>query len=121
MNKVILIGYLGSQELKIMETNTGTKILSFSLGIPKKTKGETKWNNIYCTAFNQTAELIKRYCSPRDRVCVGGSLDVQDYLKDGETRYTTKVLVNEVEFLQSKKEHKSEPVIDNDLDDEIPF
>ena len=106
MNVVILNGVLGKDpELKV--TPSGAKVLRFTLAVKSNRKdenGEYKTNWVSMLAFNKTAELISDYCTKGSKIGVRGSLECGSYQKDNVTHYTTDVIVQEIEFLTSKKD-----------------
>lgn len=124
MNKAILIGRLGrNPESKFTQNNV--QVVNFSLATSQKIKGEeqTEWHNITC--FGKTAEIAERFLTKGKLVCVEGSINTSTYEKDGEKRYSTKIICNRLEMLGSKDEGKEVGVnvkVDMDnIDDELPF
>ena len=128
VNKVILIGNLGKDpETRYMPN--GQAVTSFSIATSEtwkdKTTGEqkesTEWHN--CTAFRKLAEIIGEYCKKGSKVYVEGKLKTDKYEKDGGIKYYTKIVVDNLQMLDSRQESKSEtaPQGDPDFDDQIPF
>ena len=59
---------------------------------------------INCVAFDKTAELLEKYFHKGDRIGIQGRIQTGSYTnKDGQTVYTTDVMVGSIEFLQDKK------------------
>ena len=131
MNKVILKGRLtATPELK--RTTSDVYVTDFSIAVNRRfNKEQTDFIN--CQAWRQTAEFITKYFTKGQEILVVGELHIEKWDKDGETRYATRVVVDEVEFCGSKAEnktHKSDnedasidnfmPVTDEDVDD-LPF
>ena len=111
-NKVQLIGNVGNDpEMTIMES--GKKVIRFSLATNenyKNAKGEkvqsTDWHNM--VAWNKTAEIIEQYATKGKQIAIEGKLTSRSYdSKEGEKRYTTEVIVNEVLLLGAKDENKA--------------
>lgn len=107
-NKVQLIGNLGmNPEIKPLED--GKKLAKFSMATNesyKNSKGEkieeTQWHNLI--AWGKTAEIIEKYVQKGDEVAVEGKLKNSSYEdKDGNKRYVTEVVVNEILMLNGKK------------------
>ena len=102
VNKIILIGNLGKQpELK--QTKSGKPVASFSLATSEKYNNETKteWHNI--VAWNKTAELCGQYLKKGSKVYIEGKLQTRSWDdQNGNKRYTTEVIANIVQFLDSK-------------------
>ena len=106
-NKVQLIGNLGNDP-EIIALESGRKLAKFSLAtneIYKDVNGEkqtkTDWHNI--VAWGKTAEIIEKYVTKGKEVAVEGKLTTRNYeTKEGEKRYITEVVCNELLMLGSK-------------------
>ena len=107
MNKVIIIGR-NTKDIELRQTTAGTSAVEFSVAVKrtfKSANGEYESDFINCVAFKNTAELISRYVNKGDMVCVVGRIQTRNYTnKEGKKVYVTEVVVEEVEFLQSKKQ-----------------
>ena len=106
-NKVQLIGNLGNNpEIIILES--GKKLAKFSIATNenyKNSKGEkvtdTQWHNV--VAWNKTAEIIEKYLEKGSEVAIEGKLTTRSYeTKEGEKRYITEVVCNELLMLGKK-------------------
>lgn len=106
-NRVQLIGNLGNKpELIILES--GKKLTKFSVATNetyKNSKGEkvteTQWHNII--AWNKTAEIIESYLDKGSEVMIEGKLTSRSYENEnGEKRYITEVVCNEILMLGNK-------------------
>lgn len=115
MNKVILKGRLtATPELK--STTNDIYVTDFSVAVNRRfNKEQTDFIN--CQAWRQTAEFINKYFTKGQEILVIGELHIEKWDKDGETRYTTRVVVDEVEFCGSKADNKAQT---NDAEMEIP-
>ncbi|MDN3723164.1 single-stranded DNA-binding protein [Aequorivita sp. SDUM287046] len=106
-NKVQLIGNLG-KDPEITNLDGGRKLAKFSIATNetyKNQKGEkvtdTQWHNI--VAWGKTAEIIENYVTKGKEVAVEGKLTSRSYDdKDGNKRYITEVVCNELVMLGSK-------------------
>lgn len=106
-NKVQLIGNLGNDP-EIIALESGKKLAKFSLATNESYKdvnGEkqtkTDWHNI--VAWGKTAEIIEKYVTKGKEVAVEGKLTTRNYeTKEGEKRYITEVVCNELLMLGSK-------------------
>lgn len=109
MNCVNLIGRLTSDpEIKEYGKKGDKKELAkFTLAVQRRgDKDEADF--IRCTAFGATAELIGDYLTKGARIGVTGRIQTGKYEDDdGDTRYTTDVIVESVTFADSKKEESS--------------
>jgi single-strand DNA-binding protein len=103
-NRVQLIGNVGNDpEIKTLEN--GRKLANLSIATNEKytnDKGEkveqTEWHRV--TAWGKTAEIIEKYVAKGKEVAVEGKLTHRSYDdKNGEKRYVTEVIVNEILLL----------------------
>jgi single-strand DNA-binding protein len=134
VNKWIGIGNLG-KDPEVRSMPNGKSVASFSIACSEswkdKNTGEkvekTEWVN--CTAFEKLADIIGQYLKKGKQVYIEGRLQTDKYEKDGQTKYSTKVVVSDMKMLGSKGESESAPV-SNDApassaapskDDDIPF
>ena len=122
LNKVQLIGYLGKDpETRI--TAKGSKVASFSLAVDRRWKsaeGETKeatdWFNI--EAWGRLGEICQQYLHKSSLVYLEGRLRTDRYEQEGQTRYITKVVANQMQMLDRRPE-EDEPVIE--AEEDFPF
>ena len=113
LNRCEFIGRLGA-DAEVRYTTAGKAVASFSIACGSSWKdksGEkqesTEWIN--CTAFDKLAEIIAEYLRKGSQVYVSGRLKTDKYEKDGQTRYSTKVVIDTMQMLGSKPadEHQS--------------
>ena len=103
-NKVQLIGNVGNDP-EIRNLEGGKKVASLTIATKdsyKNDKGEkveqTEWHRV--TAWGKTAEIIEKYVVKGKEVAVEGKLTHRSYDdKNGEKRYVTEVVVNEILLL----------------------
>jgi single-strand DNA-binding protein len=106
-NKVQLIGNLGNKP-EIITLESGKKLAKFSLATNenyKNAQGEkvtdTQWHNI--VAWNKTAEIIEKFLEKGNEVAIEGKLTSRSYeTKEGEKRYITEIVCNELLMLGGK-------------------
>ena len=106
-NKVQLIGNLGTQP-EVITLDSGKKLAKFTMATNdsyKNAKGEkitdTQWHNII--AWGNTAQIIEQYVNKGEEVAIEGKLTSRSYDdKDGNKRYITEVVVNELLMLGGK-------------------
>ncbi len=103
-NRVQLIGNVGNEpEIKTLET--GKKLAHLTIATNdyyKNEKGErvqqTEWHRV--TAWGKVAEIIEKYVVKGKEVAVEGKLTHRTYDdKNGEKRYVTEVVVNDILLL----------------------
>ena len=101
VNKAIILGNLG-QNPEITYTQAGLAVCKFSLATSRKMKDGsqvTQWHR--CTAFGKAGELINQYTSKGQQLYVDGEIRYSQYERDGVTRYSTDIIVNEFNFVNS--------------------
>lgn len=105
MNKAILVGRL-TRDPELKSTTTGKTVANFNLAVDRRFKnkdGQKEADFINCQAWGKTAELLGQYTKKGSRVGVVGRMQVRSYDgTDGIKRWVTEVIVDELEFLESK-------------------
>lgn len=102
MNKVIILGKL-TKDSELRYTESELAICDFTLAVDREyKKDETDFIN--CKAFSKLGETINKYTHKGDMIAVCGRINTGSYEKDGKKVYTTNVVVDQVKFLQAKKE-----------------
>lgn len=115
MNKCIITGRLTkAPELKYTASNKAVCEFTIASNRPVVKDGQKEADFVNCQAWNKTAENLAKYQDKGSLIAVYGSYTTDTYEKDGEKRYKTYILVNEIEFLgprsQDKPVETSEPV-----------
>lgn len=108
MNKVFLTGRIAN-DLEIRSTSTGKSVCEFRLATNRPTNrdGERVADFINCRVWNKTAENLKKYQAKGNLIAVIGRMQVETYQdKEGKNRRNTYVLVEDLEYLEQKKESK---------------
>lgn len=128
MNKTILIGRLTKDpEIRATENTT---IAMYSLAVDRKFKrdGEPTADFITCKAFGRCGEFAEKYLHKGTKIAVVGHIQTGSYTnKDGNKVYTTDVIVDEHEFVESKANNQEEtkPTDNTDFSDmpeaDLPF
>jgi len=122
-NKVQLIGRLG-QAPEVKHLDSGKTVANFNLATNdnyKNAKGElienTEWHNL--VAWGKTAEIIEKYVQKGSEIAIEGKLTNRSWEdKDGNKRYTTEILVNELLLLGEKKTNEKKG---RKSADDLPF
>ena len=128
MNKVILIGRITKDiDLRYMQ-NSENRIARFTLAVDRRSKDKDEADFISCVAWNKTAELLDKYCSRGSKIGIVGRIQTGSFTaSNGEKRYTTDVIADEIEFLDTKKAEQKQdkdewmPVPDDVDDAGLPF
>ena len=103
MNKVILIGRLCKDPELRYAPGSGTAVAKFNLAVTRPfKKDETDFIN--CIAFGKTGETITQYFTKGSQIAVTGRIQTGSYdAQDGTKKYTTDVIIESFEFVESKK------------------
>jgi len=99
-NHVGLVGRL-TRDPEIKFATSGTQIATFSLAVDRGKDDETDFVNV--VAFGKTAEFIGNYMTKGRLVLVEGQLRIEKYQRAGEQKTATKVVANQVRFMETKK------------------
>ena len=137
MNKVIIIGrFTRDPEIKYTTGENATATARFSLAVNRRFKnkeGNYDADFINCVAFGKTAEFIEKYFTKGMAIGITGRIQTGSYTnKEGQKVYTTDVVVEETEFVESKNKGTSDNVPNNNensnsdfeeviSEDEMPF
>jgi single-strand DNA-binding protein len=106
LNKVILGGRM-TADPEFKTTPAGTPVLSFTIAVNRRRAkdGDQQSDFITCVAWDKRAELISKHFHKGSCICVVGELQVRKWQdSNGGNRYSTEVLVSEVNFVDSKSE-----------------
>ncbi len=106
-NQVQLIGNLG-KDPEVKDLDSGKKVANFTLATNEtyrskngEKKVETQWHNI--VAWDKTAEIIEKYVTKGREIILRGKLTTESYeTRDGDKRYVTKVVCDEVVLVGNK-------------------
>ncbi len=108
VNKVILIGNVGNDP-EVRYISDGVAVARLSLATSESytnKQGErvenTEWHNL--VAWRGLAKVIEDYVTKGMRLYIEGKINYKTYEKDGETKYFTEILVNELKILTRKSE-----------------
>lgn len=106
MNKVVLIGRL-TKDPVVTRTANDTMVGRYTLAVDRR-KGESDF--ISCTTFNRGAEFAERYLHKGTKIAVVGRIQTGSYKnRDGNTVYTTDVVVEEHEFVERRSDAQESP------------
>ena len=137
MNKVILVGNL-TKDPELITTNTGVSMCRFTIAVQRRftsSDGNRETDFIPVIVWRGQAENCYKYLKKGNRAAVSGSIQTRNYEgQDGQKRYVTEVVADEVEFLTTRGNEDAkdsaiepdkkasvesfEPVVD---DDDLPF
>lgn len=139
MNKVILMGRLTRDaEVRYSQGENASAVARFSLAVDRRFQrdGEQTADFINCVAFGKTAEFLERFGRKGTKFVIEGRIQTGSYTnKDGQKVYTTDVVIEQVEFAESKGSGDSASApsaptsapeegfmnIPDGIDEELPF
>ncbi len=138
MNKAFLIGRT-TKDIDLRYTESQVAVSRFTLAVNRNytnQDGEKEADFINCVAFRKIAERIKEFVTKGSQVGIEGRIQTRNYEQDGVKKYVTEVVVDNIEFLSTKKKEEveeneydpfaemgKEVALDNymNIDDEFPY
>lgn len=138
MNKVIICGRLTKDaEVRYTQGAEPMAVARFTTAVGRKyaknkqEDGQTA-DFISCVAFGKRAEMLEKYGKKGKKFIIEGRIQTGSYDKDGQKVYTTDVVVEQIEFAESKGANDGADApsapdgasfmdIPNGINDEIPF
>lgn len=107
MNNVSLVGRLAHDPEVRYGQNESVSVAKFPLAVERRFKreGDPTVDFINCTVLGKSAEFTEKYFRKGMRVAITGRIQTGSYKnKDGQTVYTTEIIVESQEIAQSKAE-----------------
>ena len=99
MNTVILLGRL-TADPDIRSTRDGKAVASFTLAVDRYKEGA---DFIRCQAWEKRADFCEKYLKKGTKIAIRGRIRTGDYTdKDGKKVYTTDIVIEDIEFAQTK-------------------
>lgn len=134
MNRVDLIGRL-TRDAELRKSDTGNVRADFNIAINRigAKEEQQQADFINCRVWGNQAENLAHFMGKGSQIAIEGNLRIDSYIdKDGNTKYTTYVLANRIEYLSSKKgeiKEESQEIEENSikmdeleiLDSDLPF
>ena len=142
LNKVMLIGNVGSDP-DVRATSSGGQVAKVSLATSRQWKDgsgqqkeKTEWHRL--TFFGRLVDVVDQWIKKGDRLYVEGRIEYSETEKDGQKKYWTDIVVNEMVMLGSSPggggrggggrggndqddPSSSPPVPISEPDDDLPF
>jgi single-strand DNA-binding protein len=131
MNQANIIGRI-TKDLELRTTGSGKNVCEFTIAVSRVGNENTDFIN--CRVWDKQAENLVKYQKKGSLIAVSGSIRVDNYkTEQGETRYKTYVLANNIAYLSTKssEEVSKEEEFDSNLsksdvetiidDDDLPF
>lgn len=139
LNQCNFIGRMGKDPESRAMPN-GNMVVNFTMAVGDDYKDkntgqkveQTEW--VRCVVFGNLGEVVTKYCKKGSKVFVNGKMKTRQWEKDGETKYATEIVVNDLQMLDGKPEGSapannaparsaapSPAPAGDDYDDDIPF
>ena len=111
LNHITIMGRL-TRDPELRRTGNGTAVASFTLAVDRdfapKDGGEKETDFIDCVAWRNTGEFVSKYFTKGRMAVVSGRLQIRKWKNDqGENRYSTEVVAENVYFGDSKRDSNS--------------
>lgn len=111
LNKAQLIGNLGADP-EVRSIANGSRVANVNIATSRRWKGQdgqmqekTEWHRLvfWNSNYNKLADTVERYCKKGDKIYVEGAIEYRSWQdKEGQTRYTTEIRVNELILLTGR-------------------
>lgn len=135
VNKAIIVGNVGDDP-DIRTMPNGNQVVNLSIATSDEWKDKntgdkkekTEWHR--CVFFNKIADIAAKYVNKGSKIYVEGRLQTRSYEQDGVKKYSTEIVVNDMQMLDSKNTNSNNEVKEasnNDIakfdsfDNDIPF
>jgi len=126
LNKAFFIGRL-VRDPELRHAPSGLAMCSFTLACGWKTKDKEGTEFVRVVAYQKLAEVIAEYMRKGSQMFVSGRISTREYEKDGQKRYSTEVIADQMQMLghakgsEPKQEQQSQPVRMADIESDVPF
>lgn len=104
MNRFFATGRLTKDPEK-RTTQSGVSVCTFTLAVDRRYKnanGERETDFFPVVCWRQVADLSAQYLSKGKQVAIAGEVQTRSYEKDGQKRYVTEIVADEVQFLSPR-------------------
>ena len=107
VNKVILVGNVGNDpEVRYMPNGNAVANISVATSDSWKDRNtgdqqeRTEWHRV--VFFNRLAEIVEQYVKKGSKLYLEGRLQTRSWEQDGVKRYSTEIVANEMQMLDSR-------------------
>lgn len=110
LNRVVLVGRI-TKEIEMKYSQSGKAYAKFTLAVNRTFKdanGEQRADFIQIAVFGKTAENTADYCKKGSLVGVDGRIQTGSYEKDNVRIYTTDVIADNVQFLDTRSQNDTQ-------------
>jgi len=131
INNVVLVGRL-TKDPELKRTQSNISYVRFTLAVNRNftnQSGETEADFISCVVWRNQAENLARFMRKGSQIGVQGRIQTGSYEAEDGIRYTTDVIAESIQFLESKAQTESQDNtneyydVQKDIvtDDDLPF
>lgn len=131
MNKVLLCGRV-TRDPDVRYSDNQKAVARFSLAVDRRfaREGDPTADFFNCTAFGKITEVVEKHVVKATKLIIIGRIQNDTYTnKDGEKVYSVQILVDELEFAESKRSQEDSSqnsdhegyMMPQGIDDELPF
>ena len=110
LNKVVLAGRI-TADPELKQTPSGVSVVRIRMAVNRRfssrngEQGESQADFFDVVAWRQTAEFVAKYFRKGSSVCVVGSIQTRVWQDNqGQKRYSTEIVADEVNFVDSRNE-----------------
>lgn len=124
LNQCNFIGRLGADP-ETRSTPSGNTVVNFRIAVGWKSKDSEGAEWVPVVVWGKLAEICGQYLKKGSRVFITGKFRTRSWEQDGQKRYQTEIICNDMQMLDSKegaqKPAQAPPVPAADFDDDVPF
>ena len=107
LNKAVIQGRL-TKDPELRTTQSGTPVATFTVAWSEKYKEQDRKLFLNCVAWSGNAEFVSKYFRKGSSIIVFGNIQVDVWKdKEGHNRRTTRIIVDELQFGESKNRDSS--------------
>lgn len=128
INNTTLVGRV-TKDPELRMTQSNIAVARFTLAVNRQftdQSGDRQADFIQCIVWRKQAENLVKYVKKGHLIGVVGRIQTSSFESDGQMRYQTEVVCDQITFLESKKDDEITPqdfVVEgiNDKEDDLPF
>ena len=112
MNKVFLIGNL-TRDPELRTTSNGIAVCTFTLAVSRRFKNANGANDtdfLNVVVWRAQADSCAKYLKKGSKAAVSGSIQTRSYEVEGQKRYATDIVADEVQFLSTRSGYGDDEV-----------
>lgn len=129
MNKILIVGRL-TKDPESNFTQNSNKLVKFTLACDKRKK-DAGADFFIVNAWNNTADIIEKYCKKGSRVFISGRMESREYkIPNGESKKVWEIQAEDVELLGNDRTQEGNDLtkdfteandLESDFGEDVPF